>query len=93
MATARARRYPYLIALVFPLNLMLSNVRELPGLTVAGMVFGFVLLLTAVLDGVGRFVVRDPERRALMVSVVLMFIFGTDISTPASFTKTCSAAC
>lgn len=76
MATARARRYPYLIALVFPLNLMLSNVRELPGLTVAGMVFGFVLLLTAVLDGVGRFVVRDPERRALMVSVVLMFIFG-----------------
>jgi hypothetical protein len=76
MATARARRYPYLIALVFPLNLMLSNVRELPGLTVAGMVFGFVLLLTAVLDGVGRFVVRDPERRALMVSVVLMFILG-----------------
>ncbi len=76
MATARARRYPYLIALVFPLNLMLSNVRELPGLTVAGMVFGFVLLLTAVLDGAGRLVVRDPERRALMVSVVLMFILG-----------------
>jgi len=76
MATARARRYPYLIALVFPLNLMLSNVRELPGLTAAAMVFGFVLLMTAALDGVGRFLVRDPERRALMVSIVLMFILG-----------------
>jgi hypothetical protein len=76
MATARARRYPYLIALVFPLNLMLSNVRELPGLTAAAMVFGFVLLMTAALDLVGRFLVRDPERRALMVSIVLMFILG-----------------
>jgi hypothetical protein len=76
MATARARRYPYLIALVFPLNLMLSNVRELPGLTAALMVFGFVLLMTAAVDLVGRFLVRDPDRRALMVSIVMMFMLG-----------------
>jgi hypothetical protein len=76
MATARSRRYPYLVALVFPLNLALSNVKELPGAMVAAMVFGFVLLLTAVLDGVGRLVVRDPDRRALMVSVMVMFVLG-----------------
>jgi len=76
MAEPRARRYPYLIALIFPLNLMLSNVRELPGLTAAAMVFSFVLLMTAILDGVGRFFVRDHERRALMVSIVLLFVLG-----------------
>ena len=76
MAIARGRRYPYLIALIFPLNLALSNVNELPGLLAASMVFGFVLALTAVIDGVGRLVVRDHERRALMVSILLLFILG-----------------
>ena len=76
MAIARGRRYPYLIALIFPLNLALSNVKELPGLLAASMVFGFVLVLTAVLDGMGRLVVRDPERRALMVSILLLFVLG-----------------
>jgi hypothetical protein len=76
MAPARSRWYPYLVALVFPLNLALSNVKELPGATVAAMVFGFVLLLTALLDAAGRLLVRDPDRRALMVSVVLVFVLG-----------------
>jgi len=76
MAAPRRRLYPYLVALVFPLNLALSNVKELPGVTVAAMVFGFVLLLTAVLDGVGRLLVRDPDRRALMVSIVVMFVLA-----------------
>jgi hypothetical protein len=76
MAAARGRRYPYLVALIFPLNLALSNVKELPGLTAAAMVFGFVLLMTAVLNGIGRLLVSDPDRRALMVSVILLFILG-----------------
>ena len=76
MATGRARRYPYLLALIFPLNLALSNVKELPGLTVVALVFAFVLLLTAVLDVAGRLFVRDPDRRALMVSIVVMFVLG-----------------
>ena len=76
MAIARGRRYPYLIALIFPLNLALSNVKELPGLLAASMVFGFVLVMTAILDGLGRLVVRDHERRALMVSILVLFILG-----------------
>lgn len=76
MATARAPLYPYVLAVSFPLGLALSNVEELPGLMAAVTVFGFVLLLTAVLDGMGRLLVREPARRALMVSVVVMFALG-----------------
>jgi hypothetical protein len=72
----RSRRYPYLVALSFPLGLALSNAQELPGLGAAATVFGFVLLMTAALDGFGRLIVRDPARRALMVSVILMFVLG-----------------
>jgi hypothetical protein len=76
MVAARTPLLPYLIALVFPLNLALSNVKELPGTTAAAMVFGFVILCTALLDFAGRLVVRDPARRALMVSVGMMFALG-----------------
>ncbi len=76
MASKRSELYPYLVALSFPLGIALSNAGELPGLTAAATVFGFVLLLTAVLDGVGRLFVHEPTRRAIAVSIVLMFALG-----------------
>ena len=79
MAAARSPLYPYLVAVSFPLGLALLNVEELPGVAATVTVFGFVLLLTAVLDGVGRQVVRDAARRALMISVVLAFSLGYSV--------------
>jgi hypothetical protein len=77
MTAARFRfSYAYLVALAFPVWLALSNAEELPGAVAAIMVAGFVLLLTAVLDGVGRLVVRDPARRALAVTILLAFSLG-----------------
>jgi hypothetical protein len=76
MATASTPRYPYLIALSMPLGLALSNAEELPGLTAIVSVFGFVLVFTAALELFGRLIVRDPARRALMVSILVAFAFG-----------------
>jgi hypothetical protein len=76
MSSTRSHLYPYLVALAFPLGLAISNIEELPGPAAALSVFGFVLLMTAVLDGVGRLIVRDPARRALAVTVVVAFVLG-----------------
>jgi hypothetical protein len=76
MSSGRSPLYPYLVALAFPLGLAISNIEELPGPWAAFSVFGFVLLMTAALDLAGRLVVRDPQRRALVVTVLVAFSLG-----------------